>query len=323
MMARLTSGASRRAALFCLCLGLVACNHKVVQQTRAEPGDRAVARVDGKIVWASDVDREAVAQGIIGQGEPLDVTSDQFRQVLDEVIDEKLLAAEAIRRGLQKDVTVQRRLAAAQQRILGDILLEHSVGKTVNEDAVRGLYAEMLKNSAPTEEIVVRQIVLGSQAEADQVKKALAGGASFDALAADRSRDDATRFKGGLLPTMTVDMLPPAYAGPLKNAGAGQLVGPFKTDAGFVVARVDERRQRPPPTLDSVRPLIDRFLTFDQVKDLILNLRRKAKIEPLIAPPLAAPGAPTEPASAPPGAFQIPAQPAPPVPAAAPAGLRR
>ncbi|HEY5107499.1 MAG TPA: peptidylprolyl isomerase [Caulobacteraceae bacterium] len=321
MMARLTGGGRQRAALLCLCVALAACNHKAVQQTRAQPGDRAVARVDGKIVWASDVNREAVAQGLIGQGEPLDVTSDQFRQVLDEVIDEKLLATEAIHRGLQKDVTVQRRLAAAQERILGDILLENSVGKTVNEDAVRGLYAEMLKNSAPTEEIVVRQIVLASQPDADQVKKALAGGASFDALAAERSKDETTRFKGGLLPTMTVDMLPPAYAPPLKSAALGQLVGPFKTDAGWVVARVDERRQRPPPTLDSVRPLIDRFLTFDQVKDLILNLRRKARIEPLIPPPLAVRGAPTEPASAPPSAFQSPPPvPAPPLP---PAGLRR
>ena len=42
---------------------------------RPQPGDTAVAQVNGQTVWASDVKREAVAEGLIGQGEPLDVSS--------------------------------------------------------------------------------------------------------------------------------------------------------------------------------------------------------------------------------------------------------
>lgn len=311
MNARLTKGQWARAGLIAACLlALAACNPKGGVEAPPQPGDRAVARVDGKVVWASDVNREAVAQGLIGQGEPLDVTSDQFRQVLDEVIDEKLLAAEAIKRGLQREAAAQRRLAAARERILGDILLENSVGRTVNEDAVNGLYQEMLKNSKPAEQISVRQVVSATQADADQVKKLLAGGATFDAVAAERSKDEATRFKGGALPVMTSDMLPQDYAGPLKGAAPGQLIGPFKTDAGWVVARIDQRRQEPPITLEAARPQIVRFLTYDQVKDLILNLRRRAKVETLIPPPPSVPGAPTEPASAPAAAFQTAAPPA-------------
>jgi peptidyl-prolyl cis-trans isomerase C len=324
MKARFTRvGGAAAIGAACL-LGLAACNHKTGAQTPPQPGDQAVARVDGKIVWASDVKREAVAQGSIGQGEPLDVSSEAFRQVLDEVIDEKLLAAEAIKRGLQKDVGAQRRLAAARERILGDILLENSVGKAVSEDAVKGLYDEMVKNSTPSEEISLRQIVLASQVEADQVKTLLAGGAAFDALAAERSKDEATRFKGGALPAMTSDMLPATYAAPLKEAKVGQIVGPFRTDAGWVVARIDARGQKPPITLEAARPLIVRFLTFDQVKDLILNLRRRAKVETLIPPPVLVPGAPTEPASAPPAAFSAPGAAAPSAMPAArpPAGLR-
>ena len=60
-----------------------------------EQGDQAVARVQDQTIWASDVRREAVAQGLIGESEPLDASSDLFRRVLDEVIDHKLLAREA------------------------------------------------------------------------------------------------------------------------------------------------------------------------------------------------------------------------------------
>ncbi|HZL00020.1 MAG TPA: peptidyl-prolyl cis-trans isomerase, partial [Caulobacteraceae bacterium] len=269
---------ARHTLLAACLLGLIACQKKAVVETAPQSGDQAVARVNGGAVWASDVKREAVAQGLIGQGEPLDISSDQFREVLDEVIDQKLLAAEAVKRGLDRDAAAQRRLAAARERILGDILMESSVGRQVNDAAVNGLYQEMLTNAAPTEQIQLRQVVVASEAEAQQVKTLLAGGATFDALAAERSRDEATRFKGGQLGPVSTDLLPPAYAPALKDAKAGELVGPFKTDQGWVVARIDDRRREAPITLAAARPQIIRFLTYDQVKDLILNLRRKAKV---------------------------------------------
>ena len=76
-------------------LSLTACGRGGEAEHAPERGDRAVAKVDGQTVWSSDVKREAVAQGLIGEGEPLDISSDAFRQMLDEVIDEKLLAAQA------------------------------------------------------------------------------------------------------------------------------------------------------------------------------------------------------------------------------------
>ncbi len=300
MKARLTVGKWGRPALCAACLlTLIACSQKAATEHPPQPGDKAVARVDGEMVWTSDVKREAVAQGLIGPGEPLDPASQPFRQVLDEVVDQKLLAAEALRRGLEKDPLAERRLAAARERVLDDILLETSVGKAVNDAAINGLYREMVKNETPAEEIHLRQIVLGSPAEAAQVRKLLAAGGSFDVLAAERSKDDATRFKGGELPPTTLDMLPPAYAAALKGAKAGALVGPFQAGAGWVVARVDDRRSEPPLALDVARPQIIRFLTYDQVKDLILNLRRHAKVEVLVAAPRAPSTASTEPASAP------------------------
>jgi peptidyl-prolyl cis-trans isomerase C len=287
------------AAALCV-LAVAACSQKKAASTRPPPGDRAVATVNGSMVWASDVKREAVAQGLIGPGEPLDISTDQFRQILDEVVDQKLLAAEAVRRGLDREPVVQRRLAAARDRVLGDIVLETAVARVVNENSVKGLYAEMLKNTTASEQIRLRQIVVPTQAEAEQVKTLLAGGAVFESVAAERSRDESTRFQGGILPPLTEDLLPPGYAAALKDAKAGQIIGPFKTSNGWVVARLDDRRQEAPISLEAARPQIIRFLTFDQVKDLVLELRRRAKVQMLIAPPQVVPGAPTEPASAPP-----------------------
>jgi peptidyl-prolyl cis-trans isomerase C len=282
-------------------LFLAGCDNDRVDEKPPETGDRAVARVDGQPIWASDVKREAVAQGLIGEGEPLDIQSDLFRQVLEEVIDRDLLAAEAIKRGLNKDPSVQRRLAAARKRILGDMLVASVVEKGVTEDNIQTLYREQQKLSAQSEEIKARQIVLPSAAAAEDVKKLLAAGASFDALAMERSTDSATRFSGGDFGSFfTLDVMSPAYQAALKAAQPGQIIGPVAVEGGWAVIRVDEKRPEQPISIEAARPQIVRFLTYGQVRDLLEKLRGGAKVENLMPKGPALPGAPSEPAAAPP-----------------------
>ncbi|MDP3854107.1 MAG: peptidylprolyl isomerase [Phenylobacterium sp.] len=294
-------------------LMLAGCGDRGVAERPPEPGDVAVAKVDGKTVWTSDVKREAVAQGLIGDGEPLDASSDLFRRVLDEVVDQKLLAAEALKRKLDKDPIAQKRLAAARERILGDMLVESVVSDAVNDNAIRGLYQEQLKLAKQSEEIRARQIVVTAQADAEAIKKLLTTGASFEALAMERSTDAATRFNGGDLGYFTTDVMPEAYEANLKAAKVGEIVGPFAVDGGFAVVKVEDRRLEQPITLEAARPQIVRFLTYDQVRDLLEKLRSRAKVQTLIRAPQDVPGQPKEPADAPkvaPTPAATPAQPA-------------
>jgi peptidyl-prolyl cis-trans isomerase C len=292
-----------------LALSVAACGRNVGGDNPPERGDRAVARVDGKTVWASDVKREAIAQGLIGEGEPLDASSELFRQMMEQVIDQKLLAAEAQRRKLDKDPLAQRRLTAAQDRVMGDMLVETTDADAVTETNIRGLYEEQQKLAKRSEEIRARQIVLATAAEVEQVRKLLAAGASFDALAMERSRDAATRFNGGDLGYFTTDVMPEAYDTGLKGAKAGQLVGPIPVEGGFALVKIEDVRQEQPIALDAARPQIVRFLTYDRIRDLLEKLRAKAKVETLIKPEAGAPK-PVPPADAP----KVAPQPAPSVP---------
>jgi peptidyl-prolyl cis-trans isomerase C len=173
--------------LLAACLTLAACGPGGGADRAPEPGDRAVAEVQGKTIWASDVKREAVAQGLVGEGEPLDVTSDLFRRVLDEVIDQKLLAREAERRGLDNSALAQRRLEATRERILGDMLVETVVNGSISDRAVETIYQEQVRLAQTSEEIRVRLILSRTKPEADAVIGILAQGAAFEAVAASLS----------------------------------------------------------------------------------------------------------------------------------------
>lgn len=295
-------------------LALAACGGGGGDGRPPEPGDRAVARVKGETIWASDVRREAVAQGLIGEGEPFDATSPLFRRVLDEVIDQSLLAAEAERRGLDNSPLAQRRLEATRQRILGDMLVETVVSGAVSDKAVEALYQEQVRQAQTSDEIRVRLILSRSKEEADAVIGMLARGVAFEALAMERSVDEATRFSGGDLGYSTPDVMPEAYATALSGKPAGSTVGPFQTEGGWAVLRVEDRRRESPPTLEQARPQIVRYLTYEGVRQLLQQLRDKADVEVMVTGE--AGPRPEEPASAPRAATPAPA-PAPAAPARA------
>ncbi|MFO0437619.1 MAG: peptidyl-prolyl cis-trans isomerase [Phenylobacterium sp.] len=278
-------------------LGLAGCQGRERSDSPPEAGDVVVARVNGVPVWTSDVKREAVAQGLIGEGEPLDPASEQFRRTTDEVIDRRLLAAEASKRKLDRDPAVQRRLAAARERILADLVVDTTVTGAISESAIRSLYQEQVRLSRQTEEIRARQIVVATQAEADAIRKLLGSGGSFEALAMERSLDAATRFNGGDLGYFTADIMPDSYEAVLKSAKAGQTIGPFPVEGGWALVKVEDRRPEQPITLEAARPQIVRFLTYDQVRDLLEKLRGQAKVQTFLTTTPDVPGQPREPAS--------------------------
>ncbi len=297
---------STLACVFLSALALAACTRTESDpDLPAEAGDREVARVDGRAVWASDVRREAVAQGLISESDALESSSALFSRVLDEVIDQKLLAREAERRGLDSAPSVERRLAAARERILADILVESAIDGAVTPQAVEALHREQLRQLQGGEELRVRLILTATQAEAEAVRGLVATGADFAAVAAERSLDPAARASGGDLGWTTLDVLPEAYARALAAAlagtGPGAVTPPVETDAGWAVLKIEDRRDEEPPTLEQARPQIVRYLTYERVRQLLEQLRGRARIESLdddTAPAAPTPNLPAPNASA-------------------------
>jgi peptidyl-prolyl cis-trans isomerase C len=108
--------------------------------------------------------------------------------------------------------------------------------------------------------------------------------------------------------------MPEAYKNALRDRPAGSTVGPFQTEGGWAVLRVEDRRRETPPTLEQARPQIVRYLTYEGVRQLLEELRGKAEVENLLPgdtprsqepasaprPPAASAGTPAAPASPPP-----------------------
>jgi len=246
---------------------------------RERAGDEAIARVNGTTIYASDIAREAAAQKLIRIGDPLPKGSDTYKQVLDDLVDQRLLALEAVRRGLDRDGEAKRRLQAARERILGNILVENAISKAVTDEAIRRMYDEQAKLSPPGEEVRARHILVKTKAEAEAVIAQLKGGADFAKLALEKSIDPGSRLDGGELGYFSKDAMVEPFANAAFALKKGEISEPVQTEFGWHVIQVEARRKQAPPSFDEMRPRIVRFMTFDEIQKLITQLRLAAIVE--------------------------------------------
>lgn len=253
----------------------------------AGEGETIAARVGGTVITVSDVQREARARELAAEQGPLDPGAEAFREVLEELIDQRLLALEAARRGLDADREAQRRLAAAEERILGNILVETAVAETVTEEAIRRVYDEQSRLTPPTLEVRARHILLETREEADEAARLIAEGTNFAELATRISQDPATRLVGGDLGYFTRAGIVPEFAEIAFNTDEGAVSAPFETEYGWHVLTIVDRRAQPQPSLEAMRPNIVRFLTLQGIDAVLSDLRASY---PVVITAGAAPG---------------------------------
>lgn len=276
---------------------LSACDQQQSTLSSARQVDAATAAlVNSEPIYISDVELEAAAQGKIEPGEAFGPEHPDFQQVLDELIDQRLLSQEALRRGLDQSTPARRRLEAARERILGNILVENLVANEVTDSAIDAMYAEQVRLQQLDDEVRLRHILLETEDEANEVLGLLEGGADFTQLAFDRSDDIRTRLDGGSFGWVAPNEMIEPFPTEIGDTETGSLGGPFESEQGWHVIKIDERRTRPPKTKEEMRPEIITFLTFTEISEILRDLRADANIQQrgLATAPLEAPETPAE-----------------------------
>ena len=242
-------------------------------------GDQIAARVDGTVILRTDVRREAQAQSGERAGLPTQLDGATFDVIVEQLIDQRLLALEARRRDLHRTPEARRQLALAEERILGNVLVETTLEDAVTEETIQRIYAEQIRLIPRATEVRARHILVNSREDADAVKVRLEAGEDFAQLAVAISQDNATRLEGGDMGYFSRQGILPAFGAVAFATDEGAISEPFQSEFGWHVLTVVDRRQQPPPSLEALRANIVRYYTFDQLETLIGDLRRSAQVE--------------------------------------------
>jgi peptidyl-prolyl cis-trans isomerase C len=252
--------------------------------------DTVVARVNGQPITEGDI---AIAEADPALSLP-GVSEAQKRDLLiGYLVDLKIGArvADAAKTGEGADFA--RRLAYFRDKLLLDDYLEAEVKKAVTPEAARKLYDDAVKGMKPEEEVRARHILVENE---DEAKKALArvrGGEDFAKVAAELSKDPGSKTDGGDLGFFTQDRMVAPFAEAAFKLEPGKISEPVKSQFGWHVIKVEEKRTKPIPAFDEMREQIDTYLARQAQQSVILRLRQEAKVERLDQP--AAPAAPAAP----------------------------
>ncbi len=261
------------------------------------PKDPVVATVNGRPLHLSEI--QTAQQALPPQYRTVPLQS-VFPALLDRIVDSKLVVQEGRKHKVTDDPAFKRRMAFVEDQVIQDFWLQKEIAREVTPEKMRKRYEERLKTMPPEEEVQARHILVATEDEAKALIAELKKGASFEKLAKEKSTDKASGAEGGDLgwfkkTDMVKEFADAAFA--LKKGEMSET--PVKTQFGYHVIQLTDRRQAPPPPFEELAEQIREDLAKEAVNGFLNKLRANAKIEKFnmdgSKPEAAAPGQPAAP----------------------------
>ncbi|HEX4409518.1 MAG TPA: peptidylprolyl isomerase [Xanthobacteraceae bacterium] len=238
--------------------------------------DPVIARANGVDIRQSDL---TSAEEEIGANMP-QMPPDQKRQYLITYLgDIIVLSQTAEQQKLADDPAVKHRLDFARNKVLMEALMQKVGDAAITDDAMHKVYEDATKQMPPEEEVHARHILVPTEDEAKAIEADLKKGADFATLAKEKSKDPGAADSGGDLGYFTKDQMVPEFSEAAFKMDKGQISDPVKTQFGWHIIKVEDKRTKPTPSFDDVKSQIQTYVSHRAQAELVQKLRGTAKIE--------------------------------------------
>lgn len=241
---------------------------------------KVLAKVDGTDITDDDVKTalEDLGAALPPQMDP----AQRETYVLDYLIDAKLVARQAEKDKFGTGAEFERRMTYYRDKVMMEGLLSKIAKDASSDEAMKKVYDEAKAAQKPEDEVNARHILVEKEDEAKKVVERLKKGEDFAKLADEVSKDPGS--KGGELGWFTKEKMVPEFSDAAFKLEKGKVSEPVKSQFGWHVIRLEDRRAKPFPDFDTVKEQVARFVVQKAQADLITKLRSGAKVERLDKP---------------------------------------
>ncbi|MEL6766839.1 MAG: peptidylprolyl isomerase [Pseudomonadota bacterium] len=287
-MSTQTTGLTARTALAALLLaGLLPAGAALAQDQSGEAAEPAaeeagpaasamdvVATVGDKSIRLGDV--ITLRRGLPQQYQQL---PDEIlgRGLIDQLIDQTLLADKALEEGINDRASVQFQLENQMRAVLAEAYMRAAVEERVNEEAIRAEYDARFADVEPETEVRASHILVETEEQAAELKAELDGGADFAALAAEHGTDGTAQRGGDLGYFVMNDMVQP-FAEAAFALETGTVSEPVQTQFGWHLITVVDKRPRAAPAFEAVASDIAQELVQEAQRAVVAELREGAEV---------------------------------------------
>ncbi len=200
-----------------------------------------------------------------------------------------------------KGTSYEQLLVTLKEMDLVKSLIEKQVSPTitVTDEEIAAFYADNSEMFTTPEQVHARHIIfaagenadadtiINARTNADQARQRALAGEDFAELARELSEGPSAP-EGGDLGFFTYQQMVPPFAEAAFALDAGEISEVVRTNFGFHVIKVEEKKPAVTPTLeetsDQVRLLLSQQQIATKVQEMIRSLGEKAEIVPLVAP---------------------------------------
>ena len=249
------------------------------------PPDTVLATVNGQKITQLDISLAAEDLGTNLPQQLKGKARDSY--LLDYLIDGNLVAQKAKADKLDQTPDFGQKLVYANDKILMEAMLTQIAKGATDDATLHQIYDTAAKQQKPEDEIHARHILVATEADAQAVLKRLKAGEDFAKVAKETSKDPGS--EGGDLGWFTKERMVPAFADAAFQLKPNTYSDPIKSQFGWHVIEVLGKRHKTFPPFDQVKDQIVRYSIQKAQSDLILDLRKTAKIERTAAAPAEAP----------------------------------
>ena len=247
---------------------------------RADDANPVLAKVNGAEIRQSDV---TLAEEELGPSLAQMDPATKKDNVLSFLIDMKIVSKAAEDKKVADSEEFKKRLAFARNRLLMDSLLANEGKAATTPDAMKKVYEEASKQITGEQEVRARHILVETEDEAKAVKAELDKGADFAELAKKKSKDPGSA-DGGDLGFFTKEQMVPEFSAVAFTLEPGKISDPVKSQFGWHVIKVEEKRNRKAPDFEQVKTQIENYVTRKAQAEYVAKLRAEAKVERLDQP---------------------------------------
>ncbi len=242
--------------------------------------DYILLDVNGEKVKYSEVEQVWKSLFPSDEAPPLDGVEDAVRQnVLRGVVGEYLLFDNAMQSGIEKKPEIAKKIEGARKKVIIDAFLAEKASADVNEANIAAEYDKQKAKASGEEELKASHILLNSREKADEVAAKLKAKGDFATLAKEYSSDKGTSVAGGDLGYFTRETMVKEFADAAFALKLGEISAPVKTDFGWHIIKLVERRAQKFQSLEQARPDIEKKLRTRALHSYIDGLIDSADVE--------------------------------------------
>ena len=230
-------------------------------QDAAAPADQqaAPAPVDLNAVVATVGDMTITEGDLAMAAEDL---GQQLQQVPPEqqkaflvtvLIDMKVMAAAALKTGVDQTEDYKRRVAYQTDKALRREFFTTQVAPSVTDDTLKAAYEKYKADFKPEEEVHARHILVATKEEADAIKKELDGGKPFEVLAMEKTTDPSGKQNGGDLGFFRKGQMVKEFEDVAFTLEPGKISDPVQSQFGWHIIKVEEKKMSEPEAFDAIK----------------------------------------------------------------------